>query len=167
MNENIHIEETLWNYIDGSLGEEETTVVEKLLQSDATWKSKYEDLLEVHTLMLGNIGLEQPSMRFTRNVMEEISRQYITPATSSYINKYVIRGIGLFFLISIVGLLVYGFGQVNWAEAGSATAIDRLDWSRIYNSSYANIIIIANILLGLMLLDMVLTRKKRKIAANP
>jgi hypothetical protein len=166
MNEEINVEEKLWSYIDGSLNTEEASFVEKLLQSDTEWKEKYNDLLEVHMLMLKSIELDQPSMRFTQNVMEEISKLYITTATSSYINKNVIRGIGLFFLTTIAGLLAYGFGQTNWSGSSTLPGIDKLelshvDWSKFYNNSYTNMFIMVNIVLSLMLLDMYLTKKKK------
>lgn len=167
MNEQNNIEETLWSYIDGSLDEPQVSFVDKLVQTDAVWRSKYEELLELHQLVLDSAALEQPSMRFTQNVMEQISKHYITPAATNYINKNVIRGIGLFFLISIAGLLVYGFGQVNWQHSSNTALLNQLDWSKFYSSAYTNIFIVANILLGLMLLDMVLTQKKRKNLANP
>lgn len=169
MNEEINMEEMLWDYIDGNADIKNTSFIENLLQSDAVWQAKYKELLEVHTLMLESIELDQPSLRFTQNVMEEISRLYITPAASNYINKNVIRGIGIFFLISIAGLLVYGFGQTNWSDTSNVIPgmdkldVSRFDWSRFYNNTYTNIFIMVNIILGLMLLDMYLTRKKKAV----
>lgn len=166
MNEEINKEELLWNYIDGVAGDENTSFIENLLQTDAAWQAKYKELLDVHTLMKESMELDQPSLRFTQNVMEEISRLYITPAASSYINKNVIRGIGIFFLITIAGLLVYGFGQTNWSDTRSIPGMDKLDmsrfdWSKLYNSTYTSVFIMVNIILGLMLLDMYLTTKKK------
>ncbi len=92
-----NIEETLWNYIDGTLSADELSFVEQLLQSNAEWKAKHAELLDVHQLMQNHMELDHPSMRFTQNVMEEISKLYIVPATKNYINKNIIWGIGIFF----------------------------------------------------------------------
>jgi hypothetical protein len=164
---NNNIEETLWNYIDGTMDDKELAFVDGLLQSNQEWRSKYAELMEIHQLMQDNADLEQPSMRFTQNVMEEISRLYITPATRNYINKNVIWGIGLFFLTTIIGLVIYGFGQIDWSQPGSVSVPgadfgSRMDWSSFMNSSYVNVFIMVNIVLGLMVLDMYLTRKKLK-----
>ena len=98
MNENnINMEERLWNYIDGLSAAEERSAIEQLLESNVEWHSKYRELLEVHKL-LKETELEEPSMRFTRNVMEEISRLQIAPATRNYINKKIIYGLGAFFV---------------------------------------------------------------------
>jgi len=87
------IEERLWNYIDGTSAAGERTAIEQLLQSNAEWKAKYHELLEVNELLRSS-ELEAPSMRFTKNVMEEISRLHIAPATKTYINNRIIWGLG-------------------------------------------------------------------------
>ena len=94
MNTQRNIEERLWEFIDGHSSLEEKTVIERLLQTDVEWKAKYSELLEVNE-MLQSSELEAPSMRFTKNVMEEIAKMHIAPATKSYINKRIIWGIGL------------------------------------------------------------------------
>lgn len=168
MNEQLNIEETLWNYIDGTLSPDEYSFVEKLVQENTEWKTKHAELLEVHQLMQNYIELEEPSMRFTQNVMEEISRLYIRPAAQSYINKNIIWGIAIFFLTTIAGLLGYVFGQVNWSQPTASDNIDyninAYDWSKLFNGTYMNIFIMVNIVLGLMLLDMYLSKRKKKHA---
>jgi len=81
-------EQRLWDYIDGISSPSEKTVIEQLLEANAEWRAKYHELLDVHQLMQSS-ELEQPSMRFTKNVMDEIARLQIAPATSSYINKNI------------------------------------------------------------------------------
>ena len=165
MNIPQNIEEKLWDYIDGSLEGSERSFVEELLQTSNEWKAKYAELMEVHQIMKENIDLEHPSLRFTQNVMEEISRLYITPATRNYINKNVIWGIGIFFLTAIIGLIVYAFGQIDWSRPDSGMMPDmqvNMNWQQIFSSTYMNVFIMVNILLGLMLLDMYLTKKKNE-----
>lgn len=166
MNGQQHIEETLWNYIDGTMTAEESSFVENLVRMNAEWKAKHAELLEVHQLMQNHIELEEPSLRFTQNVMEEISRLYISPAAQTYINKNIIWGIAIFFITTIVGVLGYAFGQIDWSASSGEVggySISNVDWSKLFNSTYLNIFIMVNIVLGLMLLDMYLTKKKRNI----
>lgn len=166
MNEPVNIEETLWNYIDNSLDEGQRSFVDELIRDNSEWKVKYAELLEVQQLMSNHIELEEPSMRFTQNVMEEISRLYITPAAKNYINKNVIWGIGIFFLTTIIGLLGYIFGQISWsadAVGSRSSQLTNIDWAGLFSGTYMNIFIMVNIILALMLLDMYLTNRKRKI----
>ncbi|MEI9908477.1 MAG: hypothetical protein WDO71_01670 [Bacteroidota bacterium] len=158
------IEERLWNYIDGTSSAEEKSVIEKLLQSDAEWKAQYGELLEVHQLMQSS-ELEAPSMRFTKNVMEEISKLHIAPATKTYINKNIIRGIAIFFITLIVAFLVYGFGQINWTAKGETNLpvdLSKVDYSKIFNNTYMNAFMMINVILGLFLLDRFLANKRKK-----
>jgi hypothetical protein len=161
------IEERLWDYIDGSCSAEEKTFIDQLIASNEAWRSKYQELLEVHQLM-GDIDLEHPSMRFTQNVMEEIGKYQIAPAAKTYINKRVIWGIGTFFLLSIVGFLIYGFGQVNWTEAsGDANSllpdVSKVNFSGFFNNTYTTVFMMVNAVLGLALLDMYLGKKKKQL----
>ena len=70
MNTQHNMEESLWNFIDGTISASEKIVVEKLLQTDADWKAKYGELLQVNELLQSS-ELEAPSLRFSKNVMEQ------------------------------------------------------------------------------------------------
>jgi hypothetical protein len=111
--------------------------------------------------MNDHLELEEPSMRFTQNVMEEIGKYQIAPAAKNYINKNIIRGIGAFFLCTIVGFLVYTLAQFNWTASSNVD----MDLSKIYNSPIGNVFMMVNVVLGLMLLDMYLGRKKKRSTA--
>ena len=165
MNTNQKIEERLWDYIDGISSAEEKTVIEKLLESNAEWQAKYHELLEAHALMKST-ELEEPSMRFTKNVMEEIAKFHIAPATKNYINKNIIRGIAIFFITLIVGFLVYGFAQVDWTASGDSKMpvdLGKIDYSKFFNNTYVNVFMMINIILGLFLLDRYLANKRKKL----
>jgi hypothetical protein len=164
MNTQHSPEERLWDYIDGISAPEEKTVIEQLLESDAEWRDKYSELLEVQQL-LHSSELEAPSMRFTKNVMEEIAKLHIAPATKTYINKKIVWGIGIFFITLVVGFLVYGFGQVDWTVTGdSKLPLDfgKVDYSKIFSNTFVNAFMMINVVLGLFLLDRFLAAKRKK-----
>lgn len=163
------MEERIWNFIDGTASANEKTVIEKLLESDVEWKKKYQELLQVNELLKSS-ELEMPSLRFTKNVMEEISRLHIAPATKSYINKKIIRGIGIFFITLLVSFLVYGFGQMDWT-AGQETTLSKninkidfskIDFSKFFSNTWVNAFMMINVVLGLVLLDNYLTNKRKE-----
>jgi len=160
MNTQHTIEERLWNYIDGVASPGEISVIEKLLQTDTEWRSKYGELLEVNSL-LNSSELEAPSLRFSKNIMEEIGKLHIAPATRSYINKRVIWGLGFFFIAMIIGFLIYGFGQVDWTADNNGTLskniskidLNKLDFSKFFSNIWVNVFMMINVVLGLFLLD--------------
>lgn len=176
MNENLELtpeanemEKRLWDFIDGSASPVEKNTIEELIRVNNEWKHKYSELLEVHQLLQSS-ELDQPSLRFTKNVMEEIALYKIAPATKTYINKKVIWGIGTFFILLIVGFLIYGFGQIDWSSGTDSTQfidfskidLSKVDFSKIFNNTYVNIFMMLNIVLGLMLLDRFLANKRRE-----
>src|SRR4030095_3313807 len=118
-----NIDDRLWEFIDGQSSLEETSAIETLIETNKQWKEKYHELLELHQLAQSST-LEEPSLRFTKNVMEEIAKYKIAPATKAYINNKIIWGIGMFFIIMVVGFLIYGFGQVDWKTSDSNLPID-------------------------------------------
>lgn len=173
MNTQQSIEERLWDYIDGLAVPEERSAIEQLIERNIEWRNKYHELLEVHQLMSNSLELDEPSMRFTQHVMEDIAKYQIAPAASSYINKRIIWGIAAFFILTIVGFLIYGLGQVNWSAGNGetnalpfnmdASRINNLDFSKLFNSTYTSIFVMVNAVLGLALLDMYLGKKKKQL----
>ena len=162
------IEERLWDYIDGLSTGEEKSVIDNLLSSNAAWRSKYNDLLEVHNLM-NSAELEEPSLRFAKNVMEEIAKYHIAPATKTYINKKIIWGIGGFFIAMIIGFLIYGFGQINWSAQGDTKLpidLNKIDFNRFFNNTYMNIFMMINIVLALVLFDRYLANRKKIVSGE-
>jgi hypothetical protein len=155
----------LWEYIDGI--SEQPSAIEKLIAENAEWRAKYAELLDVHQLVQAT-ELEEPSLRFTRNVMEEISRLQIAPAAKKYINTKIIWGIAAFFMTVIVGFLVYGMSQIDWASGSNSSSpvgvdFTSVDYSKMFNNTFVNLFMMINVILGLMLLDRYLNMKRNKM----
>ena len=167
MNQQENIEQQLWSYIDGFSSAQDRTAIENSIATNLEWKNKYHELLEVHQLVSSS-ELEQPSMRFTKNVMEKIAQYHIAPATKNYINKKIIWGIAGFFITLIAVFVIYGFAQVNWASSDDSklpvdlSKITQVDYSRIFSNNFVNGFLMVNVLIGLVLLDSVLTNKRKK-----
>ena len=164
--EGSEMESRLWEFIDGLSHPSEQSAVEKLIAENAEWKTKYHELLELHQ-MIQSTELEQPSMRFTKNVMEEIAKYQIAPAAKEYINKKIIWGLAGFFIALVVGFLVYGFSQVDWntGSSGNGIGVDftKVDFSKMFNNDYVNYFMMLNVVLGLILLDRFLSSKRKKL----
>jgi hypothetical protein len=167
------MEDRLWDYIDGISSPAERSAIDELLAANLEWQHKYKELLNLDQL-LDTSELDAPSMRFTKNVMEEIARHHVAPATKTYINKNVIRGIGAFFLTMILGFVTYILAQFKWSAAGSGSStilgtnpnlnlerLNTLNVSRAFNSTYITVFLLIVVVMGFMLLDMYLQRKRQ------
>jgi len=166
------MEQRLWDFIDGLDTAAERSFIEKLLAEDRAWQSKYQELLKIQQSLTGS-DLDAPSMRFTKNVMEEIARHQIAPATKSYINKYIIRSIGAFFLLMIGSIFIYLLGQFKGSGTTPSSSVSpygqelqnsltRFDWGKVFSSPFMSVFMMINVILGLVLLDMYLRRKKQQ-----
>jgi hypothetical protein len=160
------MEQRIWEYIDGHCSPAEKALISKNLAENPAWQSKYTELMGIHVLLQSEEP-DMPSLRFTKNVMEEISRYQVAPATRNYINKNVIRGITAFFLVMIIGLLIYFVGQIRWSGNSSDSLLPKynldagkLNWGKLLNNTYLNIFIGINVILGLILADKFMQEKK-------
>jgi hypothetical protein len=160
----------LWEYIDGFSTTEERSSIERLIRENSEWKSKYNELLELHQ-SIDMMELEQPSLRFTKNVMEEIGRLHIAPASREYINSKIIWGIGAFFITVIVAFLVYGVSQIDWSSGSKIEndVLDKItgaDYSKMFNNTFVNGFLMLNVVLGLLLFDRYLSDKRKKMGMD-
>ncbi|ULQ53466.1 hypothetical protein [Flavihumibacter fluvii] len=160
-----NIDFQLWEYIDGLGSADERSVIAELIATNQEWRRKYEELIHFNASLSENIDLDSPSMRFTRNVMEEIARYQIAPSAKSYINKKIIYGIAGFFLTLIAGFLIYAIGQIDWTVGSGTSALPidftKINFSKAFSNNYINAFMIINSVLGLMLLDRYLAQERK------
>jgi hypothetical protein len=161
------MEDRLWDFIDGRSSPEEQALVRKLITDDPEWKRLHNEFMRVD-LAMNRQELDAPSLRFTKNVMEQIARYHVAPATKNYIDRNVIRGITAFFLVMIIGILVYFIGQFHWVATSTDNLVssyhldaNKLGWGKLLNDSSVNIFILVNVVLGFTLLDRYLQGKKK------
>ena len=169
MHTEVNMEERLWDFIDGLSSPAEKSAVEELIAANAEWMRKYKELLDVHQLMTSS-QLDEPSLRFTRNVMEEIARYQVAPATKTYINKNVIRGIGGFFLSMILGLIAFFIIQVKMSKSTASApdmklpsidiATPTVDLGKALGSLPVMLFMFITVVMGLVLLDLYLQRRR-------
>ncbi|HXB95124.1 MAG TPA: hypothetical protein VNU70_08195 [Puia sp.] len=171
MNTEAPMEDRLWDYIDGIANPAERSAIDDLLATNREWQEKYSELLNVHRLLDAS-ELEAPSLRFTRNVMEEIARYHVAPATRTYINKNIIRGIGAFFLTLILGFTAYILAQFKWTSHSSndllpahsdlgLARLSNVDLSKAFSATYVTLFMLVAVVMSFMLLDLYLQRKKQ------
>jgi hypothetical protein len=164
------IEAHIWNYIDGIANAREIIFVEQMIVTDKLWQQKYEELSELNQLLTTVIETDQPSLRFSKNVMEQIRDTQPLPATIHYVNKNIIRSIAAIFIFTMVAFLAYSFVQINWSSPVGSSLIsfdiktsylNKLDFGKLATSKWVNIVLMINVVLGLVLLDSMQRRRKK------
>ncbi len=162
-------EARIWDYIDGFCEPPEKVAIQTLISENTEWRDKYRELLELHQLVQSS-ELDEPSLRFTKNIMEEISKVYIAPAAKNYINKKVIWSIGGFFITLIIGFLIYAIAQISWSEGSSDNMMgidfSQINYGKMFNNNVMNVFMMLNVLAGLVLLDSYLANKRNKLSGK-
>jgi len=116
-------EEKLWNYIDGTCTPAEQEAISLLIEQDGAFKLKYQELLLLNKEFAA-MELDEPPMAFTYNVMETIRNEYAATPLKAAIDKRIIRGIGLFFVITISAILIFALSQLKFGSVlSSANAV--------------------------------------------
>ncbi len=157
------MDERLWSLIDGTASAEEASTIKMLLESDAAWNARYQELLGMHQ-SLQLVSTDAPSLRFAKNVMEEITRLHIVPVAKTYLNKKIIWGIGIFFVLILLGVMLYSLALTDTTESQDDFLIrnlDKLEFSKMLNDTWVKVLLMINALLGLFLLDVYLNRKRK------
>jgi hypothetical protein len=159
------IEMQLWEYLDGTCTDADNRHISLLISEDTLWQEKFNELSAFHSELGTKLELEQPSLRFSKNVMEAVSHLKIATPTKKYINYNIIRGIAAFFVIAIVTALGYAFATTNWTSS-KPDEITKLyprtnfNFTNLFTGDIFNVIVGINIVLGLLLVDTWLRRRK-------
>jgi hypothetical protein len=159
----------LWNFISGTATDEEQQKVKLLIRSNALWKSQYEIFLEMNQLLL-SAEADQPSMRFTKNVMEQVAKYPIAPSVKTYVNKNIFRLIGGLFVFLILGCFVFVLKNIDWYNLSSglniAPPIKLEGLSHIVSGNISvYLLLFLNVILGFYLLDKYLSAKRNHVNA--
>ncbi len=162
-----NIEEKLWNYIDGTCTADEQSAISKLIASDEAVRLKYHELLALNT-EFATMELDEPSMAFTYNVIEAIRTEQAQAPLKAAINKRIIMGIALFFVVTLTGFLVFAFTKIDFASLGSVNIGVKVpanfkmpEVSTHFSKPLVEGFMFFDVVLGLFLFDAYLRRKKQ------
>lgn len=162
------IEVQLWEYIDGVCTTGMQLHIEQMISTDEHWKNCYRKLLTIHHSIKHDLAPEQPPMRFTKNVLDIIAGTAITAPTRKYINPIIINVIASFFIISISGLIIYAITLTNWEQppVNIRPLSFTENFDKVFSGKAFTFISCLNVITGLLLLDNLALRKKRRPLYN-
>ena len=148
------IEKELWDYIDGvSTPQEQSETAERIRQDPAV-AVLYRELLSFHTGLAG-LEPEQPSMGFTRNVMDAV-RQAPAPAPV-VIDKRLIIGISAFFgtvFLVLFSVLLFSVDSAQEPVLFPADlSIPPAVHQAVSDGKYMTVFYMADVVLALYMLD--------------
>lgn len=162
------IEQRIWDYLDGTGTVQERELTERLIESDPIYQQVYEECKSFNRIV-SEADLDEPSMGFTRNVMERIDLEPLPANLKSLIDKRIVFGIAAFFLFTITALLGVLFYQIDWSQTAEFKmpefTLPAIGTDKYLNSTYINIFFFIDIIIGLYLFDGFL-RKRMNSKSN-
>ena len=113
--------------------------------------------------LFGALETEQPSMRFTKNVMDGIEELHIAPAAKRYSNPWIVKGIAALLILSVIALSTYVFitAGTQTDYAAGLNSSNHIEFLHKLNANYAIYIILANVFLLFVLIERLASRKRR------
>jgi hypothetical protein len=154
------IEEEIWAYIDGTCNPREKDSIAIKIASDNNYAVTYKELLKLNELMLSN-DLEEPSMSFSRNVMEAVALEVAPKKLKTKVDNRIILGIGAFFSLSILSLLVYAIAvsDISTSDFQMPRLDVNINFSQYLTPGLMKIFLFFDLMLALVYFDRLLRRK--------
>ncbi|MDB4905200.1 MAG: hypothetical protein JWQ63_4481 [Mucilaginibacter sp.] len=154
-----NIEEKLWDYIDGNCTVDEQNTIKSLIAGNEAFRLKYEELLMLNK-QFSAMELDEPPMAFTYNVIEAIRTERAQQPLKAAINKRIIWGIALFFILTLTVLLVYTIVNISWSSINVSAVNLKLPQVKNYlTKPLIQGFLFFDVVLALFLLDNYLRKK--------
>lgn len=154
------IEEQLWNYIDGNCTPAEKLEIEAKLAVNIQYHSIYQELLKVNE-ELNTLDFEEPSMSFTRNVMEKVNLEIKPVALKTKVDNRIIYSIAAFFVISLTSIFVYALATSNFDYTFEMPKMNiTFDLAKYITHTSMLVFLFVDLTLALIYLDSVLRKRK-------
>jgi len=150
------IEEQIWDYIDGTGDTAQQSATERKIASDSSYQKVYQDMLALQ-LQLEDIAIDEPSMSFSRNVMEQVKLEPAPVALKTKTDKRIVLGIAAFFILAILAILTYAITNSHLSSAKFAVNID---FSRYLTPTLIKTFVFADIILAMLYADSLFRRKR-------
>lgn len=156
------IDEQIWEYIDGELSGKEREAVAKKIADDKSYASVYVEMLELHRLMAA-VELDEPSMSFTRNIMDQVNLEMPPLALKTKVDKRIIYGLTAIFLAAIgsVSWLAISYANFPALPLPTLPSFDfNLNMAQFVSPMSLQIFFFIDVLLALLYLDRLYRSKK-------
>ena len=154
------IDEQIWDYIDGTCSPEEKLDIAAKIASDQEFNLAYQEMLQVHQLLDAE-QLDEPSMSFTRNVMELVDLEIAPVALKTKVDNRIIYSIAAFFGIAMLAILIFAFANASYTMPEFKLPKMQLsfDFTPYVTPLAIKIFLFVDVVLGLFYLDGFLRRK--------
>ena len=153
------IEEQIWDYIDGGLSGKEREAVAKKIADDNAYATVYIEMLELHQLM-ATVELDEPSMSFTRNIMDQVNLETSPMALKTKVDKRIIYSLSAIFLVAIVSVSWFTMAYIQFPAFSLPSLHFNMNLEQFVSPLALQLFFFIDILLALLYLDRLYRSKK-------
>lgn len=154
------IEEEIWDYIDGSLDEQERHATAQRIETDAAYAQVYTEMMDLHQLM-ADAELEEPSMGFTNLVMDQVRPEPAPVALKTKTDPRIIYSLSGIFIAAIVFVAIYAVRSSTWSLGEIEWPQWKLNLDLQIHPAFIQAFLFVDILLALVCLDRYIRPKKQ------
>lgn len=156
-------EEQLWSYIDGFCNDVEKAEIEAKLAADDNFRQLYHQLLEVNDQLQMHLDIDEPSMSFTRNVMDKVQQEIAPVKLKTKVDSRIIYAIGGFFSVTLLGILIYAIATATPDFKVTLPSINlESKFDGLMNTTTIGIFLFLNAVLLLIYLDFFFRKGMKK-----
>jgi hypothetical protein len=159
------IDEEIWDYIDGSCDAAESERITAKIATDERYANSYQELVKLNTMMAAD-ELDEPSMSFSRNVMDAVALEIAPKKLTTRVNNNIIYSIAAFFILSILAIFIYVLANStpSGTEFKMPSLSFRFDLNQMLSPLYMKIFLMFDLTLLLLYMDRLIRRKMHKPA---
>lgn len=160
----IDTEQQIWEYLDGTCDAATRALVEQQLLHNPDYKQLFVSVAALHEQLHTELTLEEPAMRFTRNVMDAVAGEKILKPARAYVNQWVIRGIAGVFIAVIGWMLARLLPTMSFTPGTTSLlreATDTLDFSFLQKGRLTNAMLCMTGVALVMLIDAIVGSRRQ------
>jgi len=153
------IEEQIWDYIDGGLSDKEQEALAKKIADDNEYATVYVEMLELHSLM-ASVELDEPSMSFTRNIMDKVNLETAPLVLKTRVDKRIIYSLSAVFLVAMVSVSWFAVAHTDFPALALPSFNITMNLQQLVSPLSLQIFFYIDILLALLYVDRLYRSKK-------
>jgi hypothetical protein len=159
------IQQELQDYMDGLCSPEKAAEIENKLAMHPEWLKEFEAFTDLETLLKSPGQMMEPSVRFTKNVMESIEGLHVAKPASAYLNKWIFYAIAGLLGAALLAIFGISIAQMDWGtttETPTTFQVPSFHWQGLYSSKVLQVAIMANIILGFVLIEKAVSKRNQR-----
>lgn len=150
------IEEEIWDYIDGNGDTARRSTTERKIATEEVYHTLYHELLVLQH-QLQDMSIDEPSMSFSRNVMELVHREPAPVSLKTKTDNRIIMAIAALFIMAIGTILVFAIAN---SHISAAKFTLNISLNHYMTPTLVKTFVFADIILAMVYTDSLIRRKK-------